>query len=691
MEEKDIMCTWKAWSKDEQTAKNNFIPISIIYTPLFCSVPVLEHSVIECNRCKAVINIYDAVDKVTKVYKCSICDNFNQLPPSFSGNVSASNTIEYVVPQDKYSSYIIFVIDIASDFVADLKNTLLQVVNTLPSDVNISIITYSKHIYVHDFQYDYVKCIAIRGDKEYNIAALKELLLINHNVHKFFAKPTDFNFISTLENLSPDARLHPGARKERCTGSVLNVSIQILKLVGFRATARIVNFVAGACTVGKGKVVGLSLSESIRSFSDIKKKNPNTIYLEPAKEYYKGLGVDASKAGISVDIFSGSIDQCGLYEMEPLCQSTGGYLLLFDSYSSGTFKSTLKSFFNSNWSLYGDCTLSVRCTANIKICGCISLGHSLNNRTEDCSSLETGLSNTNSWGISSINPNTSFTVFFNPYGITTDSYTVQFKTTYFDHEKNYRIRIATQKYFVSDNPLQDFQQEAAAVVTSKIVAWKLLTEEISDVVQWLDKSLIGLTKKFSSIQNKNVLIPKQISMYPQFMYYMRRSQFLNRFNVSPDESAYYRQGILRGNVTNTLLMIQPVLLSYSFDSDVPVPKLLQASSFSSDSILLLDTFFNVVIWHGKQICKWKELEYDKNPEYANFKQLLSMPDTDAEFITNSRFPVPRQVYCSPGKGDERLIKARLDTQTSALDGESILSEVMSLEVFIKKLKEYVLN
>ena len=85
------------------------------------------------------------------------------------------------------------------------------------------------------------------------------------------------------------------------------------------------------------------------------------------------------------------------------------------------------------------------------------------------------------------------------------------------------------------------------------------------------------------------------------------------------------------------------------------------------------------------------MEYHKKNEYSSFKKLLEIPDADANFIMKNRFPPPRIVYCSPGKGEERLLKARLDTQTSGLEGENILSEVMSLEEFIKKLKEFVLK
>ena len=60
---------------------------------------------------------------------------------------------------------------------------------------------------------------------------------------------------------------------------------------------------------------------------------------------------------------------------------------------------------------------------------------------------------------------------------------------------------------------------------------------------------------------------------------------------------------MRENVTNTLVMIQPALLQYNFDTPEPQPVMLDVSSLKQNSILLLDTFFYVLVWHGQQIAK----------------------------------------------------------------------------------------
>lgn len=49
------------------------------------------------------------------------------------------------------------------------------------------------------------------------------------------------------------------------------------------------------------------------------------------------------------------------------------------------------------------------------------------------------------------------------------------------------------------------------------------------------------------------------------MFHLRRSQFLQVFNNSPDETSYYRHRLLVEDLTQSLIMIQPILYAYSFN------------------------------------------------------------------------------------------------------------------------------
>ena len=49
------------------------------------------------------------------------------------------------------------------------------------------------------------------------------------------------------------------------------------------------------------------------------------------------------------------------------------------------------------------------------------------------------------------------------------------------------------------------------------------------------------------------------------MFHFRRSHFMQVFNNSPDETIYYRNKLFREDVSQSLVMIQPILYAYSFD------------------------------------------------------------------------------------------------------------------------------
>jgi protein transport protein SEC23 len=83
------------------------------------------------------------------------------------------------------------------------------------------------------------------------------------------------------------------------------------------------------------------------------------------------------------------------------------------------------------------------------------------------------------------------------------------------------------------------------------------------------------------------------------------------------------------DVNNSLTMIQPTLMSYTFDQ-APQPVLLDSVSIRPDVILLLDTFFHILIFHGETIAQWRKAGYQEQEGYENFKELLEAPVVDAQ-------------------------------------------------------------
>nr|KAG5699739.1 hypothetical protein BaRGS_014155 [Batillaria attramentaria] len=224
-----------------------------------------------------------------------------------------------------------------------------------------------------------------------------------------------------------------------------------------------------------------------------------------------------------------------------------------------------------------------------------------------------------------------------------------------------------------------FDQEAAAVLMARIAVYRAETDDGPDVLRWLDRMLIRLCQKFGEYHKddpNSFRFSENFSLYPQFMFHLRRSQFLQVFNNSPDETSYYRHMLNVEDLTQSLIMIQPILYAYSFHGP-PEPVLLDTNSLQPDRILLMDTFFHIVIYHGETIDQWKKQGYADLPEYENFKQLLQAPVDDAQEILQTRFPMPRYIVSEAGGSQE--------------GGAPVLTDDVSLQVFMEHLKKLAVS
>lgn len=246
-----------------------------------------------------------------------------------------------------------------------------------------------------------------------------------------------------------------------------------------------------------------------------------------------------------------------------------------------------------------------------------------------------------------------------------------------------------------------FDQEASAVLMARLGVFRAESEEGPDVLRWLDRQLIRLCQKFGQFNKDDPTsfkLSESLSLYPQFMFHLRRSPFLQVFNNSPDESSYYRHHFVRQDLTQSLIMVQPMLYSYSFHGP-PEPVLLDSGSILPDRILLMDTFFQLVIYHGETIAQWRKAGYQEMAEYENFKQLLQAPLDDAQEILQTRFPMPRYVDTDHGGSQARFLLSKVNpSQThnnsngwTQEPGAPILTDDVSLQVFMDHLKKLAVS
>ncbi|KAA8520347.1 hypothetical protein F0562_014603 [Nyssa sinensis] len=457
-------------------------------------------------------------------------------------------------------------------------------------------------------------------------------------------------------------------------------------------------------------IVSKILSEPIRSHKDLDKDS--ALYYHKAVKFYDGLSKQLVHQGHVLDLFACALDQVGVAELKIAVERTGGLVVLAESFGHSVFKDSLKRIFQSSdydLGLSSNGIYEVNCSKNIKVQGIIGPCASLEKKGPLCSETVVGQGNTTAWKLCGLDKATTLCLLYeivkkdipDPIAQSANNqFYFQFLTYYQHSSGQMRLRATTlsRRWVAGPGSTQDliagFDQEAAAVVMARLVSFKMESEAEFDPIRWLDKSLIHLCSQFGDYQKyspSSFSLSPRFSIFPQFMFHLRRSQFVQVFNNSPDETAYFRMILNRENVGNSVVMIQPSLISYSFHSG-PEPALLDVAAIAADRILLLDSYFTIVIFHGSTIAQWRNAGYHNLPEHEVFAQLLQAPRDDADSIIKERFPVPRLVTCDQHGSQARFLLAKLNPSATynsdapVPGGDIIFTDDVSFEVFLDHLQ-----
>lgn len=183
------------------------------------------------------------------------------------------------------------------------------------------------------------------------------------------------------------------------------------------------------------------------------------------------------------------------------------------------------------------------------------IGHAISaNKKSACvGETEIGIGQTSAWKICSLTPKTANAVYFEvvtPAGQHVQPGArgmIQFVTHYQHSSGQFRLRVTTvaRSFAEPGNPIiaASFDQETAAVLMARIAVFKAEIDDSPDVLRWLDRMLIRLCQKFAEYRKDDpasFVLHQAFRIYPQFMFHLRRSGFLQVFNNSPDETAFYR-------------------------------------------------------------------------------------------------------------------------------------------------------
>ncbi|KNC83904.1 protein transporter Sec23A [Sphaeroforma arctica JP610] len=711
-----------------------------MYDPIHCSNP----------KCGAILNPFCQVDFVQKAWVCPFCLVRNVFPQHYHGMsennmpmelIPTFSTIEYTLPRaPPHPPVFIFVVDtcLEPEDMQSLKDSLIMSLDLMPRDALVGLISFGTNVQVHELapQDGFTRAYVFRGSKDHETKEIETLLGLHNapvqgnpqNPQQAqpatpkvgrFVQPLDscdFVLTSIIEELQPDPWAVPqGHRPTRSTGAAMAVAVGILESMYPNMGAKVLSFIGGVCTEGPGQCAAPLLSETIRTHTDIEKDN--LPFMRKAVKYYNSLAARTAKNGHAVDIYSCALDQTGLAEMKSLCNFTGGHLVLGDSFTSSLFKQTYAKVFQKNskgeYEMAFNASMDVKCSPQMKICGVIGTCISNEQQGSSVSENEIGIGETSSWKICGLDPMTTMALFFevsNPHTqpIQSQSGMVQIITSYQACNGTKRVRVTTTARTwidVQQNPqyvASGFDQEATTALMARIAVFRAENDEGADILRWLDRMLIRLCQKFGEYnkdQPMSFRLSELFSLYPQFMFHLRRSQFLLVFNNSPDETTYYRNKLVKSDLMDSLVMIQPSLISYSFNAP-PAPVMLDSSSIQKDRILLLDSFFHILIWHGQTIAEWRKAGYQEKPEYESFRLLLEEPVKDAKEIIGERFPVPRFIDTDEGGSQARFLLAKVNpSQTHnnafAYGGDPstapVITDDVSLQVFMEHLKKLAVS
>ncbi|KAK2389219.1 protein transport protein SEC23 [Trifolium repens] len=745
-----VRMTWNVWPRTKVEASKCVIPLAATISLIRPSpdIPRLPYAPLRCKTCTSALNPFCRVDFTAKIWICPFCFQRNHFPPHYNA-ISETNlpgelypqytTVEYAIPHSDPnpipSPVFLFLLDtcIIEEEINFVKSALGRAIGLLPDNALVGFLSFGTQVQVHELGFsDMSKVYVFRGSKEIPKDQILEQLGLassavsgrrpikgvnpfpNSGVSRFLLPASDCEYTlnALLEELQRDQwPVPPGKRPARCTGVALSVAAGLLSACNPGTGARIIALVGGPCTEGPGTIVSKDLSDPVRSHKDLDKDAAP--YFKKAVKFYEGLAKQLVSQGHVLDVFASALDQVGVAEMKVAVERTGGLVVLSESFGHSVFKDSFKRVFEDGEQSLGLCfngTLEINCSKEIKIQGVVGPCTSLEKKGPSVADTVIGEGNTTVWKMCGLDKSTCLTVLFdlsssdrsNASGAAVNQQLyLQFLTSYQspDGQLVLRVTTVTRRWVDSavstEELVQGFDQETAAVVMARYASLKMETEETFDATRWLDRFLIRLCSKFGDYRKddpSSFTLNPSFSLFPQFMFNLRRSQFVQVFNNSPDETAYFRMLLNRENISNAAVMIQPSLISYSFNS-LPAPALLDVASIAADRILLLDSYFSVVIFHGMTIAQWRNLGYQNQPEHEAFAQLLRAPQDDAQAVIRDRFPVPRLVVCDQHGSQARFLLAKLNPSATynnahemAAGSDVIFTDDVSLQVFFEHLQ-----
>ncbi|KAJ4722587.1 Protein transport protein SEC23 [Melia azedarach] len=697
--------SWNSWPPTKSDAVSLLIPLSLLHTPLMQSseIPILPYDPLICSKCGAVLNPYARVDYTSRIWSCPFCYGRNPFPRSYSsiaetnlpaelfptyssveyaGHDHIANNLNSTLSFSSLTSSVggvmgpafVFVVDgcMEEEEIRAVKHELLRVIEQLPENALVGLVVFDSMVMVHDLGFsECSRVVVLHGERELSSEQIQHLLGVTCTRQQQLGKTPviqkqgfllpvsecEFSMSNAIEEMHSLRQRTPGHRPQRCTGAAISTAVGLLEGCLVNTGSRIMVFTSGPATVGPGIIVDSDLGKSIRNHGDL--INGHAPYHRKSIAFYKQVSERLIKSSVVLDLFACSLDQVGVAELKTPVENSGGFMMIGEFFESDQFRKCMRHIFShdeeGNLKMFFDATIEIVTTRDVKICGALGPCVSLRKKNNLVSENETGEGGTYMWKLNTLTSKTCIAFFFQvndeQKALPGSAFFIQFITRYRHGNMGMRKRVTTaaRRWVGKQSPeiAAGFDQEAAAALMARLAIHRAETCYSRDVVRWLDDTLIRFASKFGDYMQEDpssFRLSSNFSLYPQFMFYLRRSQFIDVFNCTPDETAFFR--------------------------------------------LMLN---REVVHYGSKIAQWRKLGYDEDPNHENLRKLLEAPEIDAEQLVAERIPAPKIIKCDQHSSQARFLLAKLNpsiTQDSTYtEGSDIIfTDDLSLQVFIEHLQ-----
>ncbi|KAI5169842.1 protein transport protein SEC23 [Pancytospora epiphaga] len=669
VEERDgIRLTWNIWPVT--LSKLEIIPVACLYN-IFQPSLVLPCEPIFCHGCQSVLCPQSVIDFGTFSWICTFCNMKNVLP-SYARDITPdallpemieeNSTVEYVLTRtSKFPPVYVLLVDICTydeERHELMKRGVKRTLELIPDDALVVFITFGTNFELACFEENRLSTTYMfSGSMQYSKEDIAKMGISEMRNFLVTKGEKMEELVGLVESLPADPFPCPsGFRQMRCTGAAISFAVSFLEGVFSDTPVQYIVFTQGPCTLGPGRV----------SLREISPTTEERLDLEAASVFYNELAERINGAGHTISIIAETIADIGVEQFKSLVSYTGGTLVMAQDFEEEIKMRSIEKLFERDPE-----TGVILCGLNVKIQIKTSNNLIFNGIIAD------GRPSGSGWRVGAVFPLTNLTILLeNTTAVRDNSYGyVQIISQYQRSDRKMVSRVTTfSRLFSADKNrvYSSFDQTTACVFQARAFIEKKY-KTVLDFESAIDKNLIRFTKRYGTFEKGNsasLFLPDSMSYFPNFMFFFRRSLLVQKDGISHDESAYFKLLLHKLRPAEAIKMIKPVLISFHYQGDV-VPAELDTSSLDPESILVLDSFHNVLLWKGAYVSNWIKEGLHEKEEYGFFKEVL---DSATEYSRSllDRLPAPQYKETCEGKSQERILLHYVNpSQQGVLNSEKI--------------------